>query len=156
MISKEIIGALLPPPEDLVGKFKNELKDAGLEIAEFSGAKYFAANKDDVTLFLLAHESNLSKGWWGIHHEIVDRIIHSEPVRTKHVGWGAVLLHKTCRRGYWIPGDDIIKLKTLCLVTLGNEGQYHFNQDNLDKAPRLAKPFFSIKTFVSISALQKS
>lgn len=153
---KEIIGTLTPPPEDLVGKFKNELKDAGLEIVEFSGAKYFAANKENITIFLLAHESNLSKGWWGIHHEIVDRIIQSEPVRTKHVGWGAVLLHKTCRRGYWVPGNDIFQLKTLRLVTLGNEGQYHFNQDNLDKAPSLAKPFFSIKTFVSISGLQNA
>jgi hypothetical protein len=67
---------------------------------------------------------------------------------------GAIFLHKKCRREYWIPGDDIFQLKTLRLVTLGNEGRYHFNQDNLDKAPGIAKQFLSIKSFLSISGLK--
>lgn len=142
-------------PDDLVGQFKKELIDAGVRIAEDRLAKYFAAEKE-IALLLLAHESNLGKGWWGIRQDIVDRAINSEPVKTNHVGWGAVFLHKTCRRGYWIPGNDIFQLKTLRLVTLGNEGQYHFNQDNLDKAPDIAKQFFSIKTFLLQSGLEKN
>ncbi|SPP64637.1 hypothetical protein [Nitrospira lenta] len=141
--------------DDLVGKFKKELVDAGVKIAEDRVAKYFAAEKE-IALLLLAHESNLEKGWWGIHQDIVARVINSEPVKTNHLGWGAILLHKSCRRGYWIPGDDLFQLKTLRLVTLGNEGQYHFNQDNLDKAPGIAKQFFSIKTFLLQSGLQKN
>ena len=149
----EILDSLRP--DNLIGKFKKELLDAGVKIAEDRVAKYFAAEKE-IVLFLLAHESNLDKGWWGIHQDIVERVSNSEPVKTNRIGWGAILLHKTCRRGYWIPGDDIFKLKTLCLVTLGNEGQYHFNQDNLDKSPGIAKQFFSIKTFLRQSGLEKN
>jgi hypothetical protein len=139
-----------------VGKFKQGLKDTGVEIAEHRVAKYFAAKTRHVTLLLLAHESKLSAGWWGIHHDIVDRVINSASVKANHIGWGAVLLHKTFQRGYWIKGDDIFQLKTLRAVTFGKEGQYHFYQENLDKFPNLAKPFFSVKTFLLLSGLQKS
>ncbi|MGE0469663.1 MAG: hypothetical protein AB7L09_12870 [Nitrospira sp.] len=154
MSLKEIIDSL--HTEDLVGKFKKGLEDTGVEIAEDPVAKYFAAKTENVTLFLLAHESNLSKGWWGIHHDIVDRVRNSEPVKANHIGWGAVLLHKTFQRGYWIKGDDIFQLKTLRAVTLGKGGQYHFNQENLDALPNLAKQFFSIKTFLLLSGLRNS
>lgn len=83
---KEIIDSL--HTEDLVSKFKKGLKDAGVEIAEDSVAKYFAAKTETVTLCLLAHESNLSKGWWGIHHDIIDRVSNSESVKANHIGWG--------------------------------------------------------------------
>ena len=158
MSLKEIIDSLQTEDRfypDLVGKFKNALKDTDVEIAEDPVAKYFAAKTEDVTLFLLAHESNLSKGWWGIHHDIVDRVRNSEPVRTNHIGWGAVLLHKTIQRGYLIQGDNILRMKTLRLVTLGKEGQYHFNQDKLDEMPDLAKCFFSINKFLLLSGLRK-
>jgi hypothetical protein len=58
-----------------------------VKIAEDRAAKYFAEEKE-IKLLFLAHESNLKKGWWGIHHDIVDRGINSESVKTNHLGWG--------------------------------------------------------------------
>jgi len=150
----EIIDSLRT--EDLVSQFKRALKDAGVEIAEDPVAKYFAAETVDATLLVLAHESTLEKGWWGIHSDIVERAKNSERVKMNHVGWGAVLLHKSFQRGYWIRGDDIFRMKTLCRVTLGKEGQYHFNGDSLENSPEFANQFFSVKTFLKLSGLQKS
>ena len=143
----------LSSDKDPVRKFKRALVEAGVEIKEYPPAKYFAAGMGGDPMILLAHEST-EVGWWGILKDIIDRVIGLETVKTHKVGWGAALLDKDYKRGYWISGENIFALKTLCLVSLGKEAQYHFKHENLRKKPGLAPYFYSIEEFLSVSGLK--
>lgn len=141
-------------PKGLVRRFKSGLKEAGVEIEEATGAKYFAAGMSGVEILVLAHEST-KDGWWGITEDIVERVKASDALREKGVTWGAALLDKSHSRGYWVLGENISKLKTLGLVTLGKV-QYHFKHDDLQRKPDLAPYFWTIDEFLTHSRLRKT
>lgn len=145
----------LPSEKVLVRQFTKALGEAGVEIQDSPTAKYFVAGRGDVSVIVLAHEST-KDGWWGILKHIIDRIIGLEKVKTREVGWGAALLDKDYKRGYWIMGENIFELKTLCLVSLGKKGQYHFKHENLRKKPGMARYFYSIEEFLSVSGLKNT
>src|SRR5207253_10303619 len=106
-----------------------------------------------IPVIVIVHEST-EIGWWSILKDIIDRVTDIEIVKTNKVGWGAALLDKDYKRGYWISGENIFALKTLCLVSLGKEAQYHFKHENLRKKPGLAPYFYSIEEFLSVSGLK--
>ena len=139
--------------EDLVREFKLALNDAGVEIEEVPQAKYFAAGMNGVELLVLAHESR-KDGWWGITEDILERVRAAAARREKGLIWGAAFLDKSHRRGYWIRGENILKLKTLCLVTIGG-GQYHFKHDDLQRKPDLAPYFWTMDKFLAHSGLRE-
>jgi hypothetical protein len=139
--------------KDLVRQFKIALKEASVEIEEATGAKYFAAGMSGVEILVLAHEST-KDGWWGITEDIVRRVSHSERLKDSGVSWGAALIDKSPRRGFWVPGENIFQLKTLGLVRLG-EVQYHFKRADLEKKPDLAFSFFSVPEFLRVSGLKR-
>ena len=63
--------------------------------------------------------------------------------REKDLIWGAALIDRSHNRGFWICGDNILKLKALGLVTLGKV-QYHFKHDDLERKRDLAPYFWTV------------
>lgn len=139
--------------EDLVREFKLALNGAGVEIEEVPQAKYFAAGMNGVEILVLAHESRKDE-WWGITEDIVKRVRAASARREKGIIWGAALIDKSHRRGYWIRGENILKLRTLGLVTMGG-GQYHFKHDDLQRKPDLAPYFWTVDKFLAHSGLRE-
>ena len=141
----EIMGS--SEPRDLVEEFKGYLREAGIEIKEFHRGKYFAATRHGKTTFLLAHESRITDGWWGIPEEHC-KTLKSESEKAGISNWGAVLLHKASRRGYWINSEHLLELIDIIPLKPDKQGKYHFTSDLLDSQAELAPPFFSIAKFL--------
>lgn len=137
----------------LVDQFKEFLDEAGVEVRTSSQGKYFRATKDGIALVILAHEST-KVGWWGILKSHVDELEKdAEKPEYNLNGWGAVLLHKGPRMGYWIKGENVLELIRLGLVSLSGQGQYLFADKVLEKKSGLASYFFSVKGFLKLSGL---
>ena len=121
---EELLGGLAPLSSgNFVRQLKNRLKKEGLEIAEKSGAKYFAACSGGPTVMLLSHEST-DHGLWGIRADIVERCLEKlhEPTL-----WGAVLLDGSATRGFWIPGHHI-KLTADSFSAVNQQHLFHKNR----------------------------
>jgi hypothetical protein len=149
-ILSEIMGS--PKPRDLVEEFKSYLRDSGVVIKEFHQGKYFAATKRGATTFLLAHESTTMDGWWGIPEEHV-KMLESESEKVGISNWGAVLVHKASRRGYWISSDHLLELIDIIPLRPDKQAKYHLTSDLLDSQAELAPPFFSIAKFLDLTGM---
>lgn len=141
---------------DLVSGFKRYLGEAGVEIREFPRAKYFVAIKDAKEMFMLAHESNPKDGWWGVPKEHVEmrkneQLEGSEKLQVKD--WGVVLLHKDCRRGYWISSENFLELIDIVPLSPDTQGKYHLTNHLLDDQSELVFPFHGIDRFLKLSGL---
>jgi hypothetical protein len=71
---------------NFVKQLKNRLKEEGIEVAEKSGAKYFAACSGGPTIMLLSHKST-DQSFRGIRADLVKRC--SEKLHEPTV-WSAV------------------------------------------------------------------
>lgn len=146
----EIMGS--SKPRDLVEEFKSHLREAGIEIKEFHQAKYCAALKHGKTTFLLAHGSTTPDGWWGIPEEHV-KSLESESEKAGISSWGAVLLHKAPRRGYWLSSEHLLEIIDIIPLRADTQGKYHLTSDLLDSQSELAPPFFSIQKFLDLARI---
>ena len=146
----EIMGS--SKPRDLVEEFKGYLREAGVEIKEFHRGKYFAATKHGKTTFLLAHESSIKDGWWGIPEEHI-KTLESESEKAGISNWGAVLVHKASRRGYWLSSENLFELIDIIPLKPDTQGKYHFTSDLLDSQAELAPPFFNIAKFLDLAGI---
>ena len=139
-------------PRDMVEEFKGYLREAGVEIKESRRGKYCAATKHGKTTFLLAHESSIKDGWWGIPEEHI-KTLKSESEKAGDFYWGAVLVHKTSRRGYWISSEHLLELIDIIPLKPDKQGKYHITSDLLDNQAELAPPFFSIAKFLDLAGI---
>ena len=143
------ISKIFQPKQDLVRRFKDELKAAGVDIVEQpSPAKFFVAERNGSMVFVLAHESTDAR-WWGLSCDQVEWIPQNDDVKSNRIKWGAALLDGHPQKGYWIWGQDLSKLKELRGATIDQAGrQYHLHGDELDRHTNLVKSFFSIRQFL--------
>ena len=143
---------LFPSDPDLVTRFKLLLNNAGIEIKDYSlPSKYFQANKNDSRVFILAHESTKDR-WWGVLCNLIERVRQEKHVKSGLIRWGIVLLDGDPRKGYWIPAENLDKLKQLGGAK-ELDLQFHFRGDIIDLHPQLAPPFFTIPKFLKLTGL---
>jgi hypothetical protein len=132
---------------NFVKQLKNRLKEEGVEVADKSGAKYFAACSGGPTIMLLSHEST-DHGFWGVHADIVERC--SEKLHEPTV-WGAVLLDGSATRGFWIPGPRI-KLAADSFSAVNQQHLFHKNR--LIAKESLCPYFIGIHDFLGKTGLR--
>ena len=90
-------------PANLVDQFKSLLLEVEVTIKSGHRGKYFLAQREGRSIFILAHESS-SQGFWGVLRTHVSEL---EKTTADHglTGWGAVLLDASAKRGFWIKGS---------------------------------------------------
>lgn len=139
-------------PTDLVNQFKALLLKVGVAIKSGQRGKYFLAQREGRSVFLLAHESS-SQGFWGVLRVHVEEL---EKTAAGHglTGWGAVLLDASPKRGFWVKGSDIDRLFDDGVVQFSeSNGQYLFLDKELRRVPDRAGYFIGIQDFLESSGL---
>ena len=143
---------LIPSDPDLVTQFKRLLNNTGIETKDYSPpAKYFRAKKNDSRVFMFAHESTKDR-WWGVSCDLIERVRQEKHVKSGLIQWGIVLLDGYPTKGYWIPAENLDKLKQLGGAK-ELDLQFQFHGDTIDLHPQLAPPFFSIPKFLKLTGL---
>ena len=133
---------------NFVKQLKIRLREEGVEVAEKSGVKYFAACNGGPTVMLLSYESN-DHDFWGIRADIVKRC--SENIEEPTV-WGAVLLDGSATRGFWIPGHHI----KLAADSFSSVKQQHlFHKNRLIAKESLCPYFIGIHDFIEKTGLRR-
>lgn len=144
------------PRDKLVEPFMQLLRDAGVEVRPTfdSREKWFRATCGARAIVILAHESNRDE-WWGIQKKDAEQL-KSEALKDEHglIGWGAALLDKDARRGYWIKGDNLFELERLLAIKPNKKGLYEIKATKIQLHPHLAVFFSSTKKFVAVSELK--
>lgn len=135
--------------EGLVGKFKSQLNENGIEILLQKG-NTFSLKKGDKAILLSAHEytpktlATKGKGWWAVSQNFIEGAEAEAAVFL----WGVVFLlgNSTSESwmGYWLPGADFEEVDP---GAPDSDGKRHIYLEKLEK---VAERFYSVKEFCSL------
>jgi hypothetical protein len=133
---------------DLVEQFRDSLHILGfkLEPEIYDGKfKVFGAERVGRSIIILAHESD-KIGFWGVGMKHVQRL-RSVAEENSLGCWGAVLIDRSSRRGFWIEGSNIESLAD----SLTRRGYFLFHDAKLARNRELAHYFFSVEEFLRMT-----
>ena len=154
--TKRLLGEVFGPP-DLTEQFIGLLKERDVIIEKHKHdmrTKYFLATKVDRRALVLAHESTRD-GWWGIGSDLIGRAKNvAEDTKFRLGSWRAALIDQKPSQGYWVPGEAILELCEIGLVTLDSQGKYHFHRPVLEAQTELAHSFSSVEKFLKLAGLE--
>lgn len=123
-------------------------RDAGIEVRPTldSRQKWFRAACGARAIVILAHESD-HDGWLRIQKKNAEQA-KSEALKDEHalIGWGAALLDKDARRGYWIKGDNLFELEMLYATKPNKKGLYEIKATKIQLHPHLAVFSLALKS----------
>lgn len=135
--------------EGLVGNFKLQLEEYGVEIVPKRGNS-FLLKKGEEEILLSAHEytpqtlATEGKGWWAVSQNFIEDA-EKEP---RGLLWGAVFLLGTSMdeswTGYWLTGADFEEVEP---GTPDSDGKRHVY---LEKLESVAERFHSVREFCSL------
>lgn len=139
--------------EGLVGNFKLQLEECGVEILRMRGNGFCLKGKS-IKLLLSVHEytpqtvKTEGKGWWAVSQNFIDE---AETATEVHQ-WGVVcfLGHSKSEAwtGYWVSGD---KFDEVDAGSPDSDGKRHIY---LEKLERVADKFISVREFCDFTELR--
>ena len=135
--------------EGLVGNFKSQLEENGIEIIPKRGNGFCLKNGDKL-ISLSAHEytpqtlATEGKGWWAVSQSFIEEA-EAEAVEFL---WGIVFFlgNSTSESwtGYWLPGADFAEVAQ---GAPDSDGKRHIYLEKLEK---VAERFETVKEFCSL------
>ena len=135
--------------EGLVGNFKSQLNENGIEILHQKG-NTFSVRKGDKEILLSAHEytpqtlATEGKGWWAVSQSFIEEA----EAGSGELPWGIVFMLGSSTSeawtGYWLVGSKFEE------VEAGAPDSDRKRHIYLEKLGRVAERFYSVRAFCSL------
>jgi hypothetical protein len=135
--------------EGLVGNFKSQLNENGIEILPRKG-NTFSLRKEEKEILLSAHEytpqtlATEGKGWWAVSQNFIEEA----EAGSGELSWGIVFMLGSSTSeawtGYWVSDA---KFEEVEAGAPDSDGKRHIY---LEKVERAAERFYSVKEFCSL------